>query len=386
MEEKQKKKNSAVAMSALVVCVFFVSLVVLAFASAVASDREYSESENRNLTQLPALSLMSVLDGSFMSEFESYMSDQFLFRDSAVFAKTLLSRLTGATEVNEVYIGENGRLFEVPSDYSEERVNDIISAVNSFAEKSGIENQYFLLAPNSTHILSESLPAFLSCDNQGEQISKFYSKLSLSIDVIDVVSAFEGSENKEALYFKTDHHWTSEGAYKAFSVFAKTAGIEYCEADYEKIVFSDSFYGTLSSSSGIKEAPDALSAIIPVNSAGAYVVHNLEKQEKTTSVFDLSKLETKNQYEVFFGGNFSRIVINTTNINGKRLLVFKDSFANCFIPLLTSHYEKIVIIDPRYFTGDINDVLGDTEFTDLLYLYNANTLLEDSVLSDTLRK
>ena len=92
------------------------------------------------------------------------------------------------------------------------------------------------------------------------------------------------------------------------------------------------------------------------------------------------------KYEVFFGGNFSRIVLNTTTLNGKKLLIFKDSFANCFIPLLTPHYETIVIIDPRYFTDDINDILSDTDFTDLLYLYNVNTFLEDTVLTDTLNK
>ena len=105
---------------------------------------------------------------------------------------------------------------------------------------------------------------------------------------------------------------------------------------------------------------------------------------KTSSVFDLSKLETKNQYEVFFGGNFSRIEINTKTLNGKKLLIFKDSYANCFIPLLTPHFEKIVIIDPRYFTEDINDIISDTSFTHLIYLYNVNTLLEDRVLADTL--
>ena len=96
----------------------------------------------------------------------------------------------------------------------------------------------------------------------------------------------------------------------------------------------------------------------------------------------MASLKKKNQYEVFFGGNFSRIKISTKNANGKNLLIFKDSYANCLIPLLIPHYESIVIIDPRYFTGDIRDIVSDTDFSDVMFLYNLNTFLEDSVITD----
>lgn len=385
--DKTKKDNRNVnILSIATVFLFFCLLLALFVMGLITPDKKQSETENRVLAQLPSASVDSVLDGSFMSGFESYMSDQFLFRDSAVKTKTLLTRILGASEVNGVYIGKNDRLFEVPSEFNEDKISEMTAAINAFSKKSGIENQYFMLIPNSTYVLDDLLPDFLSCENQSEQIEKIYGKLADNMKAVDVCSVFVNAENKEDLYLKTDHHWTADAALAAFSAFSKTAGIEYSSDAYKKTVFTDSFFGTLSSSAGITSVADTLSAVVPQSSAGSYVVHNLEKQEKTSSAFDLSKLESANKYEVFFGGNFSRIVINTTALNGKKLLVFKDSYANCFIPLLTPHYETIVIIDPRYFTDDINDILADTDFTDLLYLYNVNTFLEDSVLADTLDK
>lgn len=386
MEEIKKDNRTLKILSIATVLLFFCLLFALFASGIIAPDKKQSDTENRVLAQLPSASVNSVLDGSFMSGFESYLSDQFLFRDSAVSAKTFITRVLGSSEVNGVYIGKNNRLFEVPSEFDDEKIGEMTKAINEFSEKCGIENQYFMLVPNSSYILGESLPKFLACENQSEQIGRICGNLSNYIDAVDVCGAFEQTKNKDSLYLKTDHHWTSDAALIAFEVFSKTAGIDYSVSDYEKSVFTDSFFGTLSSSSGIVSVPDSLCAVVPVNSVGTYVVHNLEKQEKNSSVFDLSKLNSSNPYEVFFGGNFSRIVINTTTLNGKKLLIFKDSYANCFIPLLTPHYETIVIIDPRYFTDDINDILSDTDFTDLLYLYNVNTFLEDSVLRDTLIK
>lgn len=386
MEEKLKESRALRLLSVVAVFLFFCFLLALLITGALTPDKKQSDTENRVLAQFPSASVDSVLDGSFMSGFESYMSDQFLLRDAAVRAKTLMTRVLGGSEVNGVYIGKNNRLFEIPSEFNEEKVTELTDAINAFSEKCGIGNQYFMLVPNSSYILEDSLPDFLRCENQREQIGKIYGKLSLNTDVIDVCEAFEKSENKEDLYLRTDHHWTSDGAFAAFSAFADAAELEFSAGEYERIVFTDSFFGTLASSSGISSYADSLCAVVPVNSAGSYVVHNTEIQEKSSSVFDLTKLEASNSYEVFFGGNFSRIVINTSAVNGKKLLIFKDSYANCFIPLLTPHYETIVIIDPRYFTDNINDILTDTEFTDLLYLYNLNTFLEDSVLADTLNK
>lgn len=362
----------------------FSLLIGVLAAGLYIADNEYSETENRYLSQAPSLSLSSVTDGSFMSGLESYLSDQFVHRDKVVSVKTYISRFLGKTKINDVYCGENNRLFEVPSEFDRDRMNSITDAVNQFAIDSKIENQYFLIAPNASYVYDNELPAFLECDNQKSQITEIYNMLYSEVKAVDVSDILKSNRDNASLYFRTDHHWTADAALLAFEELMSEMGIAFRKSDYENLTFSNSFSGTLASSSGIYEATDILSCILPKNVQGTYYVQNADTQEKSPGVFDFSKLENKNQYEVFFGGNFSRIIIRTENLNEKNLLVFKDSYANCFIPLLIPHFENIVIIDPRYYTDNIDHVLADTSFTHLLYLYNLNTLLEDSSLVDVI--
>lgn len=371
------------ALSAVFVFVFLLLSVTAFVHPALTDDKEYSETENRYLASFPELSFQSVLSGEFMSAFESYLSDHFSFRDKIVSVKTMISRALGKTEINDVYIGKDNRLFEVPSEYDSVKTDNIINAVNSFAESCGIENQYFLLAPNSSYVHASYLPSQLKTENQRDIIDGIYSRLADRINTVDVCLPLI-NQNDELLYFRTDHHWTHKGAFYAFSELAREMNIETADIEYDEICLSNSFSGTLASSSGINEATDTLSALLPSDSLGKYYVQNFSTQEKSASVFDTEKLNQKNQYEVFFGGNFGRIAIHTDNMNEQYLLVIKDSFANSLIPLLIPHFEKIVIIDPRYFTDDINNILEDDNYTHLLYLYNLNTLLEDTVLKDAI--
>ncbi|MBQ4208626.1 MAG: hypothetical protein II621_10015, partial [Clostridia bacterium] len=133
-----------------------------------------------------------------------------------------------------------------------------------------------------------------------------------------------------------------------------------------------------------RKIKDVLQICAPKNSAGTYTVSYESQNKVTTSVFDTEKLEQKNQYEVFLGGNFDKIVITTLSESGNTLLLFKDSFANCLIPMLTPYFSKIVIIDPRYFSDSLSDVLEDTDFTHVLFVYNLNTFLADKSLAGVL--
>ena len=105
---------------------------------------------------------------------------------------------------------------------------------------------------------------------------------------------------------------------------------------------------------------------------------------KVPAVGDAEKLDQRNQYEVFLGGNYDKIVIQTLAETEDTLLLFKDSFANCLIPMLTPYFTKIVVIDPRYFSDSLQDVIADNEFTHILFVYNLNTFLADKSLAGVL--
>ena len=381
---KFRIKSSAV-IHISVISSFFAVLVIFFIAGLMLPDKDYSETENRNLASFPEFSVENVISGNFMSNFETYFSDQFINRDKIVSFKTSLSRALGITEVNDVYIGKSERLYEVPSEFNEDTVRKTTDAVNNFASRCNIENKYFILAPNSTHIIPEQLPALLNCSDQCAQINDIYSQLDSNFKCIDAEGVLAASADRDALYLRTDHHWTATAAKLVFDSFAATAELDTSEIKYSNIDLSHTFCGTLASSSGVNVTPDYLYAVVPDGIEGTFIVHNYDKQEKKTTFFDAQKLNSKNQYEVFFGGNFSRIRIYSDNINARNLLIIKDSYANCFIPMLIPHFENIIIIDPRYFSGNLEDVLLDYNFTDLLFLYNFNTFVEDTSIASVLK-
>ena len=367
----------------LTFALFFALPVILFFGSLFSPDREYSERENRSLAQFPKLSTVSLSTGEFMTRFENYMSDQVIFREQIVSLKSTAERLMGKTEQNGVYIGKDGWLFEKPASYNQETVSKTVSAASAFCSDCGIKNQLFVLVPNSTSVVTDKLPSHFPALSQEESIKKIYSEMPDNIKCLDAYGLMQESEEKENLFYKNDHHWTTPGAKLVFDGIAAEWKFDK-SVKYTQYRLSDSFYGTLASSSGIKGTPDVIDAIIPENSAGTYIVQNTDEMTKSTSLFYTDRLEKSNQYEVFAGGNYSKLVITTTADTENRLLIFKDSYANCMLPMLTPHFSKIVVIDARYYSDDIKSLVKDEGFTHMMILYNANTFLADTSLKDTL--
>lgn len=363
---------------------FFLIPSIFLTGSFVSPDRELSEKENRSLTQLPNLTASSVFSGDYMTQFEQYMSDQIWGRDMFVSLKTFLNRTMGKNDQNGIYIGKDGWLFEKPTKYDEKRLAKTTDAISNFSKNCKIDNRMLVLVPNSTEIVYSKLPYQLSFDSQKKQIEKIYSTMSKDMSCIDVEQMMEKEENVEKLFYKNDHHWTSYAAKETFDLIAKTWKLDTNEIKYQTYTLSDSFFGTLSSSIGIKEQPDVIQAIIPEKSAGTYIIQNSSQKTKSASMFDLSKLESSNQYEVFLGGNFSKLTITTTSKTENKLLIFKDSYANCMLPMMTPFFSKITVIDARFFSDDINNVVSDGDFTHLMFLYNVNTFLEDTSLKNIL--
>jgi hypothetical protein len=119
---------------------------------------------------------------------------------------------------------------------------------------------------------------------------------------------------------------------------------------------------------------------VPNDSEGTYVAHFESTGEKTASLFFEDRLGEKNQYEVFLGGNYDKVIISTTTSVNRNLLLIKDSYANCMIPMLTPYFSKIVVIDPRYLTDSLDSIIKENDFSHVMFLYNVNTLLEDNSL------
>lgn len=351
----------------------------------VSADKDISEGENRPLQKRPSFTVSSFLDGSFMDSMEKWLSDQFPLRDKAVSLKTLIDRSLGKKEENGVYFGKDGFLFEKGSVYDEEKVQKTASSMKRFMKKYKIENSAVIISPNSSEILSGYLPEFVREESQKDMLSDIRKMLKKGGAAwIDCHKILSSAEDKTSLYYRTDHHWTVRGAYEVFKSLKEKWELNEKGVKFKFYTVTDKFEGTLSSSSGTQAITDKIEICMPQKKDMSYVVVWESQALRKATLFDTAKLNTKNKYEVFLGGNFDKIEITTNNSNMKSLLIFKDSYANCMIPMLTPYFSKIVVVDPRYYSDEIDNLVEENDFTHLLFLYNVNTFLEDTSINKVL--
>ena len=364
---------------------FILVLFLFMFINLAVPDREMSEKENRMLETRPALSMSTVLDGEFMEQWENYQSDQFAGRDFWRSIKVFLDRLGGSRMENGVYIGKGGQLLEeieVPDDGQSEAN---LSSIVDFAEKYPDVQTSVMLVPDAACILSDRLPAFAGVEDQRLLLGVAEQRLGDAVNWIDTVSVLNNHVS-DKLYYKTDHHWTAQAAFYVFREAAPSLGIEgEVGENFASYTVSDSFNGVLAAKSGVGlSEKETIEIYAPTQGDDDVVVSYVDEGHKTTTLYDSSKLETRDQYAVFLGGNSSVIDIKTVSPEKKRLLVIKDSFANCFIPFLTPYYREIVVVDPRYYSGTIGDIMDTYRITDALVLYSGNTFFTDNHLSGVL--
>ena len=339
--------------------IFILSLFLILLVNLVVPDKERSEQENRMLETMPKLSLASVLSGDFMEDWESYMSDQFAGRNLWRGLKVSLDRLGGSRMENGVIIGKNGQLFEDIAVPDSELITDNINAVKSFANTYSDIPMTMMLIPDAACILSDSLPAFAAVEDQRQMFSMVERGLGDSVN------------------------WTTQAAFYVFQDAAAGLGIDGdVSDDYVSYTVTDSFNGVLASKSGVGlDEKEQIDIYVPTDGDDDVIVNYVDEAEKRTSLYDSSKLETRDKYGVFFGGNTSVMDIRTMSTSQKRLLVVKDSFADCFIPFLTPYYREIVVVDPRYYSGTMTDIMETYRITDILVLYSGNTFMTDNNIS-----
>lgn len=362
--------------------IFILLLFLVMIINVIVPDREKSELENRSLESRPRFNLTTILSGDFMEQWEQYLSDQFVGRDTWRSLKVGLDRLGGARMENDIYIGKGGQLMENIEVPDESQLAANLAGIQNFAETYEDIPVTMMLVPDAACILSDRLPAFARVEDQRQMFSMAERELGDSVNWIDTVSILNNHKS-EKLYYKTDHHWTTQGAFYVFQDAAKTLGIEGdVSDDFVSYTVTDSFNGVLAACSGVGlDEKEQIDIYAPTEGDDDVVVNYVDEGRKTTSLYDSSKLETRDKYGVFLGGNTSVVDIRTVSTSQKRLLVVKDSFADCFIPFLAPYYREIVVVDPRYYSGTMEDIMDSYRITDALILYSGNTFFTDNNIS-----
>ena len=382
---RKGKNNKGFPSESILAVGFGVCILGLAAVNLFWSDHEMSEQENRMLTSKPKLSVSGVLSGDYMEKYESYLADQFAGRDFLRNIKVTLGRFGGNKDENGVLLGKQGQLLEEIEVPDQTTLKANLTVIRQFAEENDEIPTYMMLVPDAAAVLDDTLPSLAIVSDQSRMIAQVKRELGDSVTWIDAESVLNKHAG-EKIYYKTDPHWTSLGAFYVFQAAAETLKLDgEAGSNFVSYPISKTFNGTLASASGFRlNEREVIDMYVPKEEDAGLVVNYVEEQEKTASLYDSSKLKTRDQYGVFLGGNTSLIDIKTVSESQRRLLLVKDSFANSFVPFLTPYFREIVVVDPRYYSGTIEDLMNEYRITDTMFLYSGNSFFKDNNISGVL--
>lgn len=364
---------------------FIICILILIVANFLYPSAKKSEEENRMLTQKPKMTVNSLASGEYMKQYESYQTDQFIGRNVWRKLKVTLNRLGGSKEENGVFIGKKNQLMEDIVVPDQEILKSNLTAIKEFAQNYGDIPVSMALVPDAAGVLSGSLPSLATVADQSASIGQVKKELGNSVRWIDAVKAMN-KHSSEKIYYKTDHHWTTLGAFYTFQEAASALGIsEDVSSGFVSYPVATDFNGTLAAKTGCRlGVKEEIDIYVPKDADNDVIVNYVDEQVKTTSLYEADKLKTRDKYAVFLGGNSALIDIRTLAKEQKRILIVKDSYANSFVQFLTPYFREIVMLDPRYYTGNIQEVMETYQITDVLFLYNGNTFFEDNNISGVL--
>ncbi len=363
--------------------VFVCCMAVFLAADIAVPDRIFSAQENRRLAQKPAFSVNAMLDKSFMEQYEAYVTDQFPGRDGFIALKTFAQRLLGKKDVNGVYFAPGNTLverhgtetvdMEKANRKSARMVEQALAIQDMIAGRVGV-----MLVPSADSVQAWRLPAFAeSFDQEGWIDSVGSLAREAGITAVDAYGALAAHE-KEDIFYGTDHHWTTLGAFYGYQAWAKAWGLPAAElTEYERTVVREDFLGTLQAKVNLSVTPDRIERFDRTGEGEHRLRLVYEKQEAASCYF-YEKLQTKDAYTFFLGGNYPVAEIEGDRDAGRSIMLIKDSFANCFAPFLTRDYARIWLVDRRYYRGDVTELIREYQPEDVLYLYNVFQFVEES--------
>lgn len=363
---------------------FFLFIFGFMIADGLWPKRVESELERRKLAQFPDFSFSSLVKNEWTAKYGEYTKDQVIVRDSWLKAQSLCeSLLFQKEEIGGAMIGKNDALFTkmfalTPTE--EKLLQKNTTLVQQFIEK--FPGQVtFLLAPSSSVINAEELPANTPMLDENARLDGIFSTVS-EADSLDLRDSFTAAKDDVQLYYDTDHHWTSYGAYLAYQQFCQLRGLtpmEVTESDYTIV---PDFYGTTYSKALYwKSKPDSIAYLDLPNAMTVWNVSpTFELTENfTATMYDKSKLEQGDKYAMFLYGNNGYSTIEGDGEGS--ILVVKDSYANSFIPYLTANYARIGVIDPRGFGLSVADFAQQEGYDEVLLLFNFQSFKESTFLS-----
>lgn len=335
---------------------------------------ETSEAERRKLAQMPPITTESVLDGKFMSDFDSYTLDQFPLRDSFRKLKALFSyNVLRQADNNGIYIAQGyAAKLEYPLNVaSAQGAAEKFQKLYDLYLKGTCDNIVFCVIPDKSYYLAEE-NGYLSMDY--EQLFSTMDKLDWAehVDITDCLTIQD--------YYFTDTHWRQERILDAARKLSTALGVAGPKAEnFTVTALERPFYGVYYGQAALPMEPETV-YLMESDLLSKCTVMNYETG-KTTSVYDLEKLESRDLYDVFLSGAAALLTIDNPNsATDRELIVFRDSFGSSLVPLLIQDYARVTLIDTRYVATDYLGQLVDFHGQDVLFLYSTLVLNNSAML------
>ena len=351
---------------------FCLLLAVSALIGLLMPDRYYSEREKRTLTQKPKFTVADFISGKFSDNLESYLTDQVPLRDDRVTLKTYMELAVGKRESGGIYLCKDQYLMDKFTSYSKKQLAANAAALADLQEKLAAEgvSMNTILVPVAAQVLADKLPAYAPA---ADYAAIFQVLTDAGVDTVNVWSTL-AAHSGENIYYRTDHHSTSLGAYYAYCAWRD---IEPAAYEWTQEVLCDDFYGTTWNKVSLPPVPaEEITAWYKhINRSVSYN----NGQYETDSIYERKYLSGSDQYAVFLNSNQAQTVIEGSGKSGKLLLI-KDSYGNTFSQFPVEDYAEVHVLDLRFFKGDVTEYAKENGITDTLVLYGTQSFVKDTRL------
>ena len=364
-QDNRKIARISQVVTAVLFCAFLAGFGLL---HILLPDRTFSPVENRTLSKMPDFSWSALVDGSYTSRLEKYLEDQFPLRDGWMGLKNRYEYLLGKREFHGVYLCGD-RLIHKIEDAS--RAEQNIAYLQKLTELTDIP-VYLGLIPTAAEVYRDQLPAGAENFDQAAYLKKVRESVPDAVWV-DMEKWMDGASGV-SLFYRTDHHWTSAGAWHGYAALMEAMG-EPSEPLGTPETVSEDFYGTLYSSSGVHWlAPDTIERYV---SGEGVTVENFEKGE-THGLYVDSFLEEKDKYASFLGGNTPLYIIrNPEAASEEKLLVVRDSYSDAMAPFLSQYFAEIHLVDLRYYRTSVAEYARENGMDQIFVCYSVENFVKD---------
>ena len=364
--EKQKKRLPD---SLVVICSLLI-LLALGIAALVARGGEFSEWERRYLANRPAVSLDNWKTDK---EAESFLTDHMPARQALVALDSSVQFLTGRnTQLGAWYA--SGALVEQPVRTATGEIEKKLHRFSKIADEAGVP--WLLISPRTHgYLMRDRMIPLIARTYDREEEN--YTFLEACPNIITMPEAFNAEP--ETMYYKTDHHWTLQGAYQAYLALSDKLGYEPLPLENYRMSEYPGFKGTTLSRSGLPALwQDILACAEPESDVTVTAIDREGEQQFGKLIFP-ENATGWDGYAVYLNGNHGTLIIERPDAPEGTLIVYKDSMANCLLPLLSQHFRRIIAVDARYDSGIFSDALARSKDTKaILFVYNLDSLVNDT--------